>query len=549
MSIAWSKSVELGRRAFANRAWADAFRLLSNADSQTPLEMADLQKMGLSATMIGNDEAAFAVLNRGYDILLSMGNKLGAARLAFWHGFRCFSLGETGRATAWMGRAESLVAQHGDDCPERGYLLLPTVHQLLQGGNAKSGFELATDAAATGDRFHDDDLSGLARQLQGRALLMLGEGVRGLRLLDDAMLIATTGAVSEVVRGVIYCSVIGCCQQVYAVDRAREWTAVLNEWCEAQPQLGIFNGACRVHRAELMQINGTWARAIEEARQVSAREPPHAASERAAAVYQEAEIYRLRGEFAAAEQGYARANELGGDIQPGLALLRLAQGQVDAAAASIKRVADTLKDTQSSVRLLPAYVEIMLAANNITEARTATLRLQEAARFYSIPVVSAIADHAQGALELWASNAKDALPPLQRAFAVWHKLGAPYLAARIRVLLGQACHLLGDNDGCHLELIAARKVFVSLEARADIARIDALGMLPALTPSVGGLSAREIEVLRLAAAGKTNKVIAAELGLSYKTIDRHISNILTKLDVPSRAAATAYAYEHRLINA
>jgi hypothetical protein len=151
------------------------------------------------------------------------------------HGFRCFSLGETGRATAWIGRAERLVAQQGDDCPERGYLLLPAFHQLLQDGNAKSAFESATDAAAIGDRFHDDDLSGLAGLLQGRALLMQGEGVRGLRLLDDAMLIATTGGVSEVVRRAIYCSVIACCQQVYALDRARVWTAVLGEWCEAQP--------------------------------------------------------------------------------------------------------------------------------------------------------------------------------------------------------------------------------------------------------------------------------------------------------------------------
>ena len=548
MAMDRTSELEEGRRAYVQRRWADAFRLLTDADEASPLDNTDLEHLGRSASMIGRDDAAFAVLQRGYDIFLAMGDELGAARLAFWHGFRCFSLGETGRAVAWLARAEKLVARHGADCVEQGYLLVPAIHQHLRAGNIDAAFATATAAAAIGDRFNDDDLSGLARQLQGRALLLKGDVKAGLQLLDEAMLTATTGSGTELVRGLVYCSVIACCQQIYAVDRAREWTAVLAHWCDAQPQLGIFSGACRVHRAELMQLDGAWSKSIEEVRRVTGRNPTLVAGERAAAAYQEAEIHRLRGEFAAAERAYGDASEAGGETQPGLALLRLAQGQLETAAASIRRAVDAAIDPLRSVRFLPAYVEIMLATGDISEARSGAARLAIAAGTYGTPVLEAMAAHALGGVELAAGHAREALPALKRAFDIWQGLDAPYLAARIRVALGQAYSALDDEDGGRLELTAARKVFETLGARPDIAALDAAG--PASKArAAGGLSAREVEVLRLAATGKTNKVIASELGLSPKTIDRHVSNILTKLDVPTRAAATAYAYQHGLIDA
>ena len=316
----------------------------------------------------------------------------------------------------------------------------------------------------------------------------------------------------------------------------------------AQPQLGIFSGACRVHRAELMQLDGAWSKSIEEVRRVTGRNPTLVAGERAAAAYQEAEIHRLRGEFAAAERAYGNASEAGGETQPGLALLRLSQGQLETAAASIRRAVDAAIDPLRSVRFLPAYVEIMLATGDISEARSGAARLAIAAGTYGTPVLEAMAAHALGGVELAAGHAREALPALKRAFDIWQGLDAPYLAARIRVALGQAYSALDDEDGGRLELTAARKVFETLGARPDIAALDAAG--PASKArAAGGLSAREVEVLRLAATGKTNKVIASELGLSPKTIDRHVSNILTKLDVPTRAAATAYAYQHGLIDA
>lgn len=542
------RELEEGRRAYAERRWADAFRLLTEADEASPLDNTDLECLGRSASMIGRDDAALAVLQRGYDILLAMGDELGAARLAFWQGFRRFSLGETGQAMAWLARAEKLVARQDEACVEQGYLLLPAIHQQLGAGNVEAASATAATAAEIGDRFNDDDLSGLARQLQGRALLLLGEVEQGLKLLDEAMLTATTGSGSELVRGLVYCSVIACCQQIYAVDRAREWTAVLAEWCDAQPQLGMFSGTCRVHRAELMQLDGAWSKSLEEARRVIGRNPTPAGGEYAAAAYQEAEIYRLRGEFAAAEQAYGRASELGGETQPGLALLRLAQGQLDAAAASIRRTVAAAIDPLRSVRFLPAYVEIMLATGDIDEARSGATRLAKAVGTYGTPVLEAMAAHALGAVELAAGNAREALPALKRAFDIWQGLEAPYLAARIRVAIGMAYRALDDADGGRMELSAARKVFDTLHARPDIAALDAAGLAPKVQ-AAGGLSAREVEVLRLAATGKTNKVIASELGLSPKTIDRHVSNILTKLDVPTRAAATAYAFQHGLIDA
>ena len=266
----------------------------------------------------------------------------------------------------------------------------------------------------------------------------------------------------------------------------------------------------------------------------------------AAAFYQQAEVYRLKGEFAAAAEAYQNASHFGIEPQPGLALLRLVQGRIDVAVAAIRRAAGATADRLRRMGLLPAYIEIMLAADDIQHARGACCELEEIARSLDTEVPDAIAAQARGAVDLAEGNAQAALSPLRRAFDVWQGVGAPYAAARVRVLIGLACRELGDEDGARLELASAQFVFDRLGAAPDLARLAPL-IANAPSSRSHGLTPRELQILRLVAAGNTNKMIAAQLFLSERTVERHLSNIFTKLDMSTRTAATAWAYQQGLI--
>jgi DNA-binding CsgD family transcriptional regulator len=262
----------------------------------------------------------------------------------------------------------------------------------------------------------------------------------------------------------------------------------------------------------------------------------------ALAHYRRGDLLRLRGGFAAAEEAYRDASRFGREPQPGLALLRLAQRNARAAAATIRRAIAETSEPSRRVTLLPAYVEIMLAVDAIEDARDGCAELEEIAGTFEAGMVTALAAHARGALELSEGDPQAALGPLRRAAEAWQELGAPYEVARSRVLVALACQTLGDGDAADMELDAARTVFAELGAEPDLERVSKPG-----AAGRAGLTERELDVLRLVAAGNTNKAIAGELVLSERTVDRHVSNIYAKLDVSSRAAATAYAYEHSLL--
>jgi ATP/maltotriose-dependent transcriptional regulator MalT len=538
--------LERGRELYRQRAWVEAREALSRADQSSPLEADDLFLLAMSAGLLGRTEELLSALERAHRAYLKSGNLQRAARMAFWLVSRLMSLGEPGRANGWLGRAKRLLERDGHDCVERGYLLLLSARRLLAGEDAIAAGDAAAEAAGIGERFGDADLSAFARNLQGQALLRQGRVKEGLALLDEAMVAVTAGEVSPVLTGVIYCNVIQGCQQVYALSRCREWTEGLAAWCEQEPEI-TFTGLCLVHRSEILQFNGSWPDAIDEARRAAARlsekTDPGGAAE---AFYQQAEVHRLRGDFAEAEQAYRRASQSGREPQPGLALLRLAQGRIDAATAQIRRVVGAAGGRLRRTQLLPACVEILLAAGDVEEADQACRDLEQMAKSLDTEVLDAMAAHARGAVALARGDARGALDSLCRSLDTWRRVGSPYPAARSRVLVGLACRALGDEDGAALEIDAARAAFRSLGAAPDLARIDALASrVPPERPH--GLTARELQVLRLVAAGKTNKVIAAELFVSEKTIDRHLSNIFGKIDVPSRAAATAFAYQHKLV--
>ncbi len=535
-----------GRASYERRAWADAYRSLSLADRAGPLDAEDLELLAMAAYLIGRDDDYLSTLERAHQAHLDAGQSLRAVRCAFWLGLRLLFRGEVGRATGWLARAQRLLGHEARDCAEHGYLLLPVGEQQLASGDCEAAYTVTTDAVDIGERCGDADLIACARHLQGRIRLQQDRVEAGLALLDETMVAVASGELSPLVTGLMYCSVIQACQEVYALDRARDWTAALARWCEGQPEMIAFSGLCRVHRAEIMQLGGAWPDAIAEAQR--ARERAQGVNQQAvgAALYQQAEVHRLTGEFPAAEEAYKSASDLGVEPQPGLALLRHAQGRTEAAAATIRRAVNATTDRFKRMRLLPAYVEIMLAAGDVEEADNACRELEAIAGRLDTAVPGAMAAQARGSVELADGDAQAAMGPLRHAFEIWQRVEAPYATARARTLIGVACRALGDEDGAGLELGAARRVFQRLSAGPDLARIDAL-MKGALPDRPHRLTPRELQVLRLVAAGRTNRAIAAALSLSERTVDRHVSNIFTKLDVPSRAAATAFAYEHKLI--
>jgi len=542
-----SGDVALGRQHGASGAWADALSALSAADRAAPLSAGDLELLATSAYMTGQDDLYRETLERAYKAHVADGEVKRAVRCAFWLGLAYLFKGDQGQGNGWLATAQQMLERAQTECAELGYLMVPMAEKLLGTKDYAGSLAVATNAVDIGERFADADLVSCARHLQGRALIGQGQVEKGLERLDQAMIAVTAGELGPIMTGLIYCSVIQACQRVYALARAWEWTSALTEWCEAQPQMAAFTSTCLVHRAEIMQVRGAWLDAMAEARRAQARQSQGSEqASQAAAHYQQAEVHRLRGDNEAAEAAYRSASQQGHDPQPGLALLRLTQGRHDAAAAAMRRAVGEARDPLERARLLPACLEILLAGDDLENARQANRELAEIAARFDTAVLRAMADQAQGAVHLAEGDARAALGFLRKAFDGWQQVEAPYDSARVRVLKGLACRALGDDEGAALELDAAKVAFAELGALPDVARVETLKNASAKSGS-HPLTRRELQVLRLVAAGKTNKAIAAELFLSEKTVDRHTSNIFNKLGVPSRAAATAYAYKHKLI--
>lgn len=542
-----SDELQRGRDAYARRAWGDAHAQLSAADRRAPLEPEDLERLAMAAYLIGRDTESLEILARAYHQSAEGGDLARAARCAFWSGYQLISKGDMAQAGGWFARGRRLLDDGQLDSVEEGYVLISVALQTLVEGDAASAYPIFGEAATVGGRFRDPDLLTLAGLGQGQALIALGKTVEGLTALDEIMVGVTTGEVSAIVAGLVYCAVIAACQEAFDLRRAQEWTEALSRWCGSQPDLVPYRGQCLVHRAQLMSLQGAWPEAMDEAdraRETLSRAPDQSAV--GMAFYELAELHRRRGDFEKADDAYRQANQWGHPPQPGLALMRLAQDRMEAAEAAIRRVMDEAGDLVTRAKLLPAHVEIMLAVGDVPTARAAADDLSEIARAFGAPLLDAVAGHSQGAVLLAEGDPRAASSALRHAWGIWQELEAPHEGARTRILMGLACRRLGDHDTATMELDAARLVFERLGAAPDLASV--LDLCRETAPQAGGgLTAREVQVLGLVATGKSNRAIASELVISEKTVARHVSNIFTKLHVTSRAAATAYAYEHDLL--
>jgi DNA-binding CsgD family transcriptional regulator len=545
--MAVSQALQEARAAFEKAAWADACARLKSLDARAPLDAEDLDRLATAAYLVGDDAQSVETRSRAHARFLERGEPVRAARSAYWLAFTLFDRpGQQAPAAGWLARAQRLVDDAAVPCAEQGWLLCAAGRQSAMQGDFASAQARFGEAAEIGARFRDADLLALARHGQGRSLLGMGRTTEGLALLDEVMVSVTGGEVGPLVAGVVYCSVISACHSLFDLRRAQEWTAALQRWCATHPEIAPFRAYCLVRRSELMRLHGAWPEALGEAQRACERLTGASAPEAGAAHYQLAELHRLSGRFGRAEVVYRTASQCGCNPQPGLALLRLGQGQAEAAEAAIRLALQERRDPRARVAVLCAAVEILLAREDVTSARAASDELQQHAERIDAPFLRGASSQARGAVALAEGRALPALEAARAAAAAWQELEAPYELAAAKVLIGLACRQLGDHEGAQLELEAAHECYENLGATPAAAVAAALTARASNSPSTG-LTGRELEVLRLIATGATNRTIAVRLGISEKTVARHVSNIFTKLDLPSRTAAAAFAYERKLV--
>ena len=537
-----------GRAAFDRENWTDAYARFVEADSNTPLDPADLDALATAAYLIGEDTASLDARTRAHTGHLAHGDVERAALSALWLAFVLLDEpGQQAAASGWLARVARLLENCPPECAARGRWLCATAFASIGRGDvaaAARGFE---EAARMGRACGDAELAALARQGHGRVLLRQERTREGLAALDEAMVAVTCGEVGPIVAGVVYCSVIGACHEVFELRRAHEWTTALAGWCAAHPDMVMFRGPCLVRRSELLQLRGDWHESVEEARRACERTARGAAKRDAgSAQYRLGDLRRLRGEFEAAEAAYRLANLAGRKPDPGLALLRMATGDLPKAVTAIQRALEETRSPRARVDVQRAAVEILLAAGDTAGAADVAAELRTAAERVGASFLRAAAETETAAVALARGELDLALASLRAATATWEQIDAPYELARARALTGDAYLARADEDGARTEFEAAQELFERLGAVPDAASMTERLARWNARPS-GGLTGREVEVLRLVATGRSNRAIGAELAISEKTVARHISNIFSKLDLPSRSAATAYAYEHKLV--
>lgn len=532
------------RTSYEHGDWTAALDIWSDINLDD-MSADDLHAAALTAYLLGRRAASVDYGQRAFAASQQADDQTGGIRCCF-HLAMVFGMnGEAALARGWTARADRLLDDQAADAPERGYVAVLHMYGHLATGDLQAASAAAAHATASGQQHGDPDLLALGLSSQGRLTIYSGRIADGLRLLDEAMAGVAAGEVTPVVFGDVYCSAIEGAQEIGDFARVGEWTSALHRWCLAQPGLVAFTGQCSVHRAQLMRVHGAWPEALEELERATERY--RLADQSAAVGFAECErgdLLRLRGELAAAETAHQRASEHGYDPQPGLALLWLARGANDAAAAAVRRLVAEASDPVARCRLLPAAVDVLVAVGALDEARVVAAQLDEVAAHVGTEPLQAFAAFASGTVELASGDAAGALPYLRKARQLWAHAQCPYEGARVRLMTGRALTAIGDDESARNEFEAACVSFRELGATPAAAEAE---RLLGRDGHPAGLTRREVEVLRLVASGRSNTQIAAQLVLSERTVARHLSNIFVKLDVGTRTAAAAYAFEHRLV--
>lgn len=529
------------RRAHAANDWPRLYQVLTGTPV-AELDAVDYSALADAAWWLGKLDESAAAREAAFDAKLAAGSRSEAALEAFLLSLALGDKGEDALASGWRSRAYRLAEEEPGSLAG-GYLLSMEAIAAFHSGNADECVAKARETAAIGRAHGDDTLVAWATHAEGLGLVKLGEVDLGWARLDESMVDAVTGRLKPMWAGLMHCGMLVACEEYGDPRRGWQWVEATERWLRTVPGAVLYPGVCRAHKVRIMQMRGTWPDAEAEARQACADLTNVHAYTAGFAYYEIAQIKRMSGDFDAAFEAYKQAHQLGFDPQPGLALLRLAQGRVDAAVAGLRRALDEKHDPLARAVLLPHRVEVSLAVKDRDAAVSAADELHELAERYRSPVMRAGAASVLGSLRLADGDASGALTAFRDAVTEWMRLDCTYELARTRSSMAAALRMMGDLDGATLELEAALEAFEELGAEPDARRVRSL-LGTADRPK--GLSRREVEVLRLVAAGRSNKEIAGDLFISENTVARHLQNIFAKLGVTSRSAATSVALKEGL---
>jgi class 3 adenylate cyclase len=509
-----------GREAIGRRDWAEGYELLKEADESMDLAPEDLMLLGEAAMWIGQMDVVAAYFERAYRTYLAEGKMLRAAFVAIWIAHNERNNLQMSVADGWMSRAKRLLDLE-DEAAEHGYWALQKSLDAVNEGNLSEGLVLAQRAEELGRRFGDRNLEIRGLQRQGTVLIAQGEAAEGRLLLNEASTAALAGELDPFSTLTVYCNTIGACRDVADYERAGEWTDRAFEFCDANSAVA-FPGMCRVNHAEVMKFKGRLTEAHELADRAGRELRGWLPRVAGAAFYELGEVRLRLGELAQAEQAFREADEFGRTPEPGLSLLRLAQGNAKGAFASIRRAAEDESSTlPAQARLLPAAVEIAVAAEEVDRAAEYAERLATVAEVYETSALRATATFAHGQVALARGEADSAYHAFRQARMIWDSNGATYDVARAREQLGKALREGGDEDAAVWELQAAAARFERLGAARDADRVAELLMRDT-----------SLEVMKTFVF--TDIVGSTELASAVAS-DRHWVNLLRRHDDALRA--------------
>ncbi len=462
----------LGRDALRRHAWQEAYELLSRADRETGLSGADLEALAEAAFFAPHGDEDTAVRERAFKVRLSEGDIVRAAYLALQLARQHGAQGRTSIAAAWARRGERLLEGTAESYAH-GYLALVRSDGARARGDLVAAIAFATEAVEIGNRASDDELRAWALASLGTLRVASGAAPDGLALLEEASIAAVNGELPPVASGVICCTMIATCRDLTDYQRASEWIAATDRYCERESVSG-FPGACRIHRAEIVALGGAWERAEQELERANAELAPFsAASIQADGYYALGEVRRLEGNLAGAEDALRQAHSLGRSPHPALALVRLAEGKAQAAAVAMgAALAEETWNTWARARLLPAQVEISVAVEDRVRARAAADELASIVAMFPTPALRGESHLSLGRILLAEGDPSGAARELRSAIALWREVGSPYQVARSRMLLSEALRTLGDDDDAEFEQQTARDEFARLGATLDLATAE-----------------------------------------------------------------------------